>query len=268
MQPVVVAGLHSSSLRRTSRRILTTDRNDGRWQVEARRGHRPHERGRRRVRCPTGRTGGRWRVTMWSPCRLRRRRFTPPSPACPEHPAVSNATDVYCAPRITSLRSERTKSLWHLKQLDTRAFARRGNCALGTQAPNPRAPPNTAPHLPSAGVVVVGLAASPAASAPIGIAAPPAAGAKGRQRKSKARRGLDSFPTRKWTEVTMQVTKLLDAKSFDLRRVLSIVLSGTPGYYRLQRRSEQRTMCASRPRTTHNLQTGDAPQNVSADCLP
>ena len=41
--------------------------------------------------------------------------------------------------------------------------------------------------------VVVGLAASPAASAPIGHAAPPAAGAKGRPRQSKARRGLASF---------------------------------------------------------------------------
>ena len=98
----------------------------------------------------------------------------PHSPACPEHPAVSNATDFYCSPRISFLRSERTKSPWHLKQLDARAFARRGNCALGTQPPNPRAPPNTAPHLRSAGVVVVGLAASPAASAPIGHAVPPA----------------------------------------------------------------------------------------------
>ena len=69
----------SSSLRPTPRRILTIDRNDGRWKVEARRGHGPHGRGRRRVRCPTGRTCGRWRVTtiLWSPCRLRRRRFTP-----------------------------------------------------------------------------------------------------------------------------------------------------------------------------------------------
>ena len=117
----------------------------------------------------------------------------PPSPACPEHPAISNATAFYCAPRISSLRSERTKRPWQEKQLDARAFARRGNCALGTQPPNPRAPPNTAPHLRSAGVVVVGLAASPAASAPIGHAAPPAAGAKGRPRQSKARRGLASF---------------------------------------------------------------------------
>ena len=67
----------SSSLRPTPRRILTIDRNDGRWQVEARRGHGPHGRGRWRVRCPTGRTCGRWRVTIWSPCRLRGRRFTP-----------------------------------------------------------------------------------------------------------------------------------------------------------------------------------------------
>ena len=136
----------------------------------------------------------------------------PPSPACPEHPAIFLASAFYCALRIVSLRSERTKRRWQEKQLDARAFARRGNCALGTQPPNPRAPPNTAPHLRSAGVVVVGLAASPAASAPIGHAAPPAAGAKGRPRQSKARRGLGSFPTRKWTEVTMQVTKLLDAE--------------------------------------------------------
>ena len=57
------------------------------------------------------------------------------------------------------------------------------------------------------------------AAAPIGHAAPPAAGAKGCQRQSKARRGLGSFPTGKWTEVTMQVTKLLNAQSCDLRRV-------------------------------------------------
>ena len=87
------------------------------------------------------------------------------------------------------------------------------------QIPEPPRTPH-APHLRSAGVVVVGLlAASPAASAPIGHAAPPAAGARGRPRQSKARRGLGSFPTRKWTEVTMQVTKLLDAQSCDLRRV-------------------------------------------------
>ena len=48
------------------------------------------------------------------------------------------------------------------------------------------------------------------------------AGAKGRPRQSKARRGLDRFPTEKWTEVTMQVTKLLDAQSCDLRRVKTV----------------------------------------------
>ena len=136
-----------------------------------------------------------------------------------QRPAISLASAFCCAFRIVSLRSERTKKRWQEKQLNARAFARRGNCALGTQPPNPRAPPNTAPHLRSAGVVVVGLAASPAASAPIGHAAPPAAGAKGRPRQSKARRGLDRFPTEKWTEVTMQVTKLLDAQSCDLLRV-------------------------------------------------
>ena len=120
----------------------------------------------------------------------------PPSQACPEHPAISNASGFCCAPRIVSPRFELTKNRWHLKQLDARAFARRGNCTLGTQPPNSRAPPNTAPHLRSAGVVVVGLAASPpAASAPIGHAAPPAAGAKGRPRQSKARGGLDRFST-------------------------------------------------------------------------
>ena len=117
----------------------------------------------------------------------------PPSPAIPEHPAVSNDMDFYCAPRIASLRSERSKSPWHLKQLDARAFARRGNCALGAQPPNPRAPPNTAPHLRSAGVVVVGLAASPAASAPIGYAAPPAAGGKGRRQQTLPHHELASF---------------------------------------------------------------------------
>ena len=184
----------SSSLRPTPRRILTIDRNDGRWQVEARRGHGPHGRGRRRARCPTGRTCGRWRVTMWSPCRLRRRRFTPTFTSMPRAPSDFSCFGILLrAPRIASLRSERTKRPEQEKQLDARAFARRGNCALGTQPPNPRAPPNTAPHLRSAGVVVVGLAASPAASAPIGHAAPPAAGAKGRPRQSKARRGLASF---------------------------------------------------------------------------
>ena len=117
----------------------------------------------------------------------------PPSPACPEHPAIFLADGLYCPPRIASLRSERTKSHQQEKQLDARAFARRGNCALRTQPPNPRASPNTAPHLRSAGVVVVCLVASPAASAPIGHAAPPAAGAKGRPGQSKARGGLASF---------------------------------------------------------------------------
>ena len=130
---------------------------------------------------------------MWSPVRLRRRRFTPTFTSMPRAPSDFFANAFDCAPRIASLRSERTKSRWQEKQLDARAFARRGNCALGTQPPNPRAPPNTAPHLRSAGVVVVGLAASPAASAPIGHAAPPAAGAKGRHAQSKARRGLASF---------------------------------------------------------------------------
>ena len=102
----------------------------------------------------------------------------PPSPACPEHPAIFLDCRFCCAPRIASLRSERYKIRNQAETLNARAFARRGNCALGTQPPNPRAPPNTAPHFQSAGVVVVGLAASPAASAPIGHAAPPAVGAK------------------------------------------------------------------------------------------
>ena len=111
----------------------------------------------------------------------------------PGHPPTVLPVGFYCAPRIESLRSERYKSRQATETLKARAFARRGNCALRTQPPNPRAPPNTAPHLRSAGVVVVGLAASPAASAPIGHAAPPAAGAKGRPGRSKARRGLASF---------------------------------------------------------------------------
>ena len=111
----------------------------------------------------------------------------------PRHPLTCRPGGFYCAPRIASLRSERYKRRQGPETLNARAFARRGTCALGTQPPNPRAPPNTAPHLRSAGVVVVGLAASPAASAPIGHAAPPAAGAKGRPRQSKARRGLASF---------------------------------------------------------------------------
>ena len=111
----------------------------------------------------------------------------------PRHPLTCIPCGFDCMRRIVSLRSERYKSHQATETLNARAFARRGNCALGTQPPNPRAPPNTAPHLRSAGVVVVGLAASPAASAPIGHAAPPAAGAKGRPRQSKARRGLASF---------------------------------------------------------------------------
>ena len=117
----------------------------------------------------------------------------PPSKACPEHPAIFLANGFCFAPRIASLRSERTKKRWQEKQLDAREFARRGNCALGTQPPNPRAPPNTAPHLRSAGVVVVGLAASPAASAPIGHAAPPAAGGIRRRQPTLSHHELASF---------------------------------------------------------------------------
>ena len=117
----------------------------------------------------------------------------PPSPACPEHPAIFIAVGFYCAPRIVSLKSERHKSRQQAEMLNARAVARRGNCALGTQPPNPRAPPNTAPHLRSAGVVVVGLAASPAASAPIGHAAPPAAGGKGRRQQTLPHHELASF---------------------------------------------------------------------------
>ena len=69
----------------------------------------------------------------------------------------------------------------------------RGNCAPGMQPPNPRAPSTTAPHLRSARVVVVGPAASPAASAPIGIGALAAAGARGRRLQNLPRRELSSF---------------------------------------------------------------------------
>ena len=61
------------------------------------------------------------------------------------------------------------------------------------QPPNPRAPSTTAPHLRSARVVVVGPAASPAASAPIGIGALAAAGARGRRLQNLPRREFSSF---------------------------------------------------------------------------
>jgi len=117
----------------------------------------------------------------------------PPSPACPDKSLPSLPVGFYCAPRIASLRSERYKRRQATETLNARAFARRGNCALGTHPPNPRAPPNTAPHLRSAGVVVVGLAARPAASAPIGHAAPPVAGGKGRRQQNLPHRELASF---------------------------------------------------------------------------
>ena len=71
----------------------------------------------------------------------------PPSPACPGHPAIFLDCGFYCMRRIVPLRSERCKSRNQAETLNARALARRGNCALGTQPPNPRAPPNTAPHL-------------------------------------------------------------------------------------------------------------------------
>ena len=46
----------------------------------------------------------------------------PPSPAFPEHPAIFLASGFCCAPRISFLRSERTKSPWHLKQLGARGM--------------------------------------------------------------------------------------------------------------------------------------------------
>ena len=57
----------------------------------------------------------------------------------------------------------------------------------------PEPPPNTAPRLRSVGVVVVGLAASPATSAPIGLAALPAAGGKGRRQQTLPHHELASF---------------------------------------------------------------------------
>ena len=74
-----------------------------------------------------------------------------------------------------------------------RGIQLRGNCAPGMQPPNPRAPSTTAPHLRSARVVIVGPAASPAASAPIGIGALAAAGARGRRLQNLPRRELSSF---------------------------------------------------------------------------
>ena len=74
-----------------------------------------------------------------------------------------------------------------------RGMSLRGNCAPGMQPPNPRALSTTAPHLRSARVVIVGPAASPAASAPIGIGALAAAGARGRRLQNLPRRELSSF---------------------------------------------------------------------------
>ena len=63
-------------------------------------------------------------------------------------------------------------------------------------------------------MVVVGLAASPAASAPIGHAAPPAAGGKGRRQQTLPHPELASFLKFEMTimdfKVMMQVTMLLD----------------------------------------------------------
>ena len=76
----------------------------------------------------------------------------PSSQACPEHPAIFLAGSFYCAPRIASLRSERYKNFQQEETLDARAFARRGNCAPGTQPQNLRAPPtpeHRTPHLTS-----------------------------------------------------------------------------------------------------------------------
>ena len=90
VQPIVVAGLHRRvSARHPAGSLRSTiDRNDGRWQVEARRGHGPHGRGRRRVRWSLVEVHGRWRATMWSPCRrLRRRRFTPTFTSMPRTPS-------------------------------------------------------------------------------------------------------------------------------------------------------------------------------------
>ena len=53
----------------TSLRILMIDRHDGRWQDEARRGHKPHEWGRWRVGCPRHRPQGSLPTTQTSGAR-------------------------------------------------------------------------------------------------------------------------------------------------------------------------------------------------------
>ena len=74
--------------------------------------------------------------------------------------------------------------------LDLTAKVTTAQCAETTERGTTTSTPA---HLRSARVVVVGPAASPAASAPIGIGALAAAGARGRRLQNLPRRELSSF---------------------------------------------------------------------------
>ena len=108
VQPVVVAGLRRVSARHPAGSLRSTETTD---DDKLRRGAATDL---------MGEVGGAfvapWVVPMaggGSPCGhhvgFGEDDSPPPSPACPEHPAISNATAFDCAPRVVSLRSERTK---------------------------------------------------------------------------------------------------------------------------------------------------------------
>ena len=100
------------------------------------------------------------------------------------HPVFSLTTHTHATPVVEGSDDS---------SLELSNPARAPTTQPGMQPPNPRAPSTTAPHLRSARVVVVGPAASPAASAPIGIGALAAAGARGRRLQNLPRRELSSF---------------------------------------------------------------------------
>ena len=75
-----------------------------------------------------------------SPCRLRRRQFTPTFTSHARAPSDFLASAFCCAPRIASLRSQRSKKRRQQKQLDARASAWNGNRALSMRPPQPPRP--------------------------------------------------------------------------------------------------------------------------------
>ena len=133
---------------------------------------------RRRVRCPTGRTCGRWRLKMMMAGEINDSGNEPPSPAMPEHPEIFRDCGFYCMRRIVPLRSERYKSRNQAGTLNAREFARRGNCALGAQPANPRAPPEHRTSPPIGQRSCRGSYRESSRQRAVGHAAPPAAGGK------------------------------------------------------------------------------------------